>query len=53
MANAFAKGRPIEPLVVTADERTYLERQVRRHRVSRSLSERCRSVRLEVRATFK
>jgi len=44
MANAFAKGRPIEPLVVTADERTYLERQVRRHRVARSLSERCRII---------
>lgn len=44
MANAFAKGRPIEPLVVTADERAYLERQVRRHRVSRSLSERCRII---------
>lgn len=44
MANAFAKGRPIEPLAVTADERTYLERQVRRHRVARSLSERCRII---------
>ncbi len=28
MANAFAKGRPIEPLVVTAEERVFLERQV-------------------------
>jgi transposase len=44
MANAFAKGRPIEPLAVTADERAYLERQVRRHRVARSLSERCRII---------
>lgn len=44
MSNAFAKGRPIEPLVVTADERVYLERQVRRHRVTRSLSERCRII---------
>lgn len=44
MANAFSKGRPIEPLVVTAEERGYLERQVRRHRVSRSLSERCRII---------
>jgi hypothetical protein len=35
MANAFAKGCPIEPLVVTGEERAYLERQVRRHRVSR------------------
>lgn len=44
MANLFAKGRPIEPLVVTAEEREYLDRQVRRHRVSRSLSERCRII---------
>lgn len=44
MANAFATGRPIEPLAVTADERAYLERQVRRHRVARSLSERCRII---------
>ena len=44
MSSAFAKGRPIEPLVVTAAERAYLERQVRRHRVSRSLSERCRII---------
>lgn len=44
MANAFAKGRPIEPLAVTAEQRAYLERQVRRHRVSRSLSERCRII---------
>ncbi len=44
MANAFARGRPTEPLVVTVDERAYLERQVRRHRVARSLSERCRIV---------
>ncbi len=44
MASAFSKGRPIEPLVVTAQERAYLERQVRRHRVSRSLWERCRII---------
>ena len=44
MANAFAQGRPVEPLVVTAEERAYLERQVRRHRVSRSFPERCRIV---------
>jgi transposase len=31
-------------LAVTADERAYLERQVRRHRVARSLSERCRII---------
>ena len=39
MANAFARGRPIAPL-----ERAYLERQVRRHRVARSMSERCRVI---------
>ena len=44
MANAGARGRPIKPLVVSAQERAYLERQVRRHRVSRSLSERCRVI---------
>ena len=44
MAKARAKGRPIAPLALSAQERTYLERQVRRHRVARSLSERCRIV---------
>jgi transposase len=44
MANRFAKGRPVEALILTAEERGYLERQVRRHRVTRSLSERCRIV---------
>ena len=39
-----AKGRPIAPLKLSAEERTYLERQVRRHRVARSLSGRCRIV---------
>ena len=33
MANAGVRGRPIEPLVLSAQERAYLERQVRRHRV--------------------
>ena len=42
MANAA--GRPVEPIVLTADERAYLERQVRHHRVARSLSERCRII---------
>ena len=42
MANAVRRGRPIAPLVLNAEERAYLERQVRRHRVARSLSERCR-----------
>src|SRR5262245_8100307 len=44
MANARAKGRPIAPLALNAEERSYLERQVRRHRVARSLSERCRII---------
>jgi hypothetical protein len=44
MAKAFARGRPIAPLGLSAQERAYLERQVRRHRVARSLSERCRVV---------
>src|SRR5205807_9171942 len=42
MANAT--GRPIAPLVLSSDERAYPERQVRRHRVARSLSERCRVI---------
>src|ERR1700745_3488593 len=44
MVNVVARGRPIAPLVLSAQERTYLERQVRRHRVARSLSERCRAI---------
>ena len=40
MANAGVKGRPIAPLVLSPQERTYLERQVR----ARSLSERCRAI---------
>src|ERR1700752_2270203 len=44
MANARAKGRPIAALELCAEERAYLERQVRRHRVARSLSERCRAI---------
>src|SRR3954447_14000094 len=42
MANA--RGRPKAPLILSPDERLYLERQVRRRRVARSLSERCRIV---------
>lgn len=42
MANAAR--RPVSPLILSADERAYLERQVRRHRVARSLSERCRVI---------
>jgi hypothetical protein len=36
MANAGVRGRPIAPLVLSGQEREYLERQVRRHRVARS-----------------
>lgn len=41
---AASEGSPMAVLTLTADERAYLERQVRRHRVPRSLSERCRIV---------
>ena len=44
MTKAIGRGRPIERLVLSAQERSYLERQVRRHRVARSLSERCRVI---------
>jgi transposase len=44
VANAGERGRPIAPLVLSQQERAYLERQVRRHRVARSLSERCRAI---------
>src|SRR5215813_7783468 len=44
MAKARAKGRPVARLVLRVEEQTYLERQVRRHRVARSLSERCRII---------
>ena len=37
-------GRPIAALNLSADERAYLERQVRRHRVPRSFSDRCRMI---------
>lgn len=42
MANVT--GRPVAPVMLSSDERSYLERQVRRHRVARSLSERCRII---------
>jgi transposase len=42
MANAT--GRPTAPLALSLDERVYLERQVRRRRVARSMSERCRII---------
>ena len=37
-------GRPSAPLNLSAEERAYLERQVRRHRIARSLSDRCRMI---------
>jgi transposase len=37
-------GRPIAALVLSSVERAYLERQIRRRRVARSLSERCRII---------
>ena len=42
MANAG--GRPTAALVLDQHERDYLERQVRRRRVARSISERCRII---------
>ena len=42
MANAT--GRPTAPVVLSADEREHLERQVRRRRATRSMSERCRII---------
>jgi len=41
---SYGRGRPLEPLNLRSDERTYLERQVRRHRSPRSLSDRCRMI---------
>jgi transposase len=41
---ANAGGRPTEPLALEPEEREYLEQQVRRRRVTRSMSERCRIV---------
>ena len=37
-------GRPVATLVLSEEERAYLERQVRRHRIARSLAERCRMI---------
>ena len=44
MANTGMRGRQITPLVLSTQERAYLERQVRGRRVARSLSERCRII---------
>jgi len=41
---AKAAGRPTVALVLSSEEREYLERQVRRRRVARSMSERCRII---------
>ncbi len=41
---ARAAGRPTVALVLSSEERDYLERQVRRRRVARSMSERCRII---------
>jgi transposase len=40
----LARGRPISPLTLSEEERDYLERQVRRYRAPRSLSDRCRII---------
>ena len=37
-------GRPMAVLVLIDEERSYLERQVRRRRVARSISDRCRMI---------
>ena len=41
---ARGTGRPLAALVLSDDERSFLEAQVRRHRVARSLSDRCRMI---------
>ncbi len=41
---ASAIGHPMARLVLSSDERDYLERQVRRHRVARSISGRYRII---------
>ena len=41
---ARGMGRPLAGLVLTDEERWFLEAQVRRHRVARSLSDRCRMI---------
>ena len=37
-------GRPMAVLVMSDEERSYLELQVRRRRVARSISDRCRMI---------
>ena len=41
---ARGTGRPLAALVLSDEERSFLEAQVRRHRVARSLSDRCRMI---------
>ena len=41
---AGARGRPLAALVLSDEERSFLEAQVRRHRVARSMSDRCRMI---------
>jgi len=41
---AKGRGRPVIPLNLSAEERAYLERHVRRHHAPRSLSDRCRII---------
>ena len=41
---AGSRGRPLSALVLSSEERDYLERQVRRHRAPRSFSDRCRMI---------
>ena len=41
---ARGTGRPMAVLVLSDEERSYLERQARRRRVARSISDRCRMI---------
>jgi len=38
------KGRVADAVVLSAEERDFLEVQVRRHKAARSLSDRCRMI---------
>jgi transposase len=44
LSMASTRGRSTEAIVLSAEERSYLQRQVRGRRVARSLSERCRVI---------
>ena len=37
-------GRPLAALVLSDEERSFLEGQVRRHRIARSMADRCRMI---------